>query len=47
MVGARGMFSIGQRTYGTGINYVLGDVTLGTVWTHSLVTSREPTASGA
>jgi predicted porin len=44
MVGPRGTFSIGQRTYGTGINYVLGDVTLGTVWTHS---RYEPRADGA
>jgi len=30
-----GRAGLDQRIYGTGINYQIGDVTLGTVWTHS------------
>ena len=30
-----------QRIYGTGINYQIGDVTLGTVWTHSRYETKD------
>jgi GBP family porin len=32
--------ALGGRIYGTGINYALGDVTLGTAWTHSRYEAR-------
>jgi general bacterial porin, GBP family len=35
-----GTYALGQRTYGTGINYAIGVVTLGTVWTHSRYEAR-------
>jgi GBP family porin len=36
-----------QRIYGTGINYALGDVTLGAVWTHSRFEASGGAGNGA
>ncbi len=53
-VGLKAVFGpagLEQRIYGTGINYQIGDVTLGTVWTHSRYEAKglrnDGTGSGA